>query len=295
MLIICVCSISGVYAQGCSDAGICSVVGKQQTDSTNFKKNAFEVGYVFGKGLEDVVYNNGFLAYSRVVGNHWELKSRITYNQASGSFGTLGRLGDFFLTFNYRPKTNKTASISPIFGIKVPLSASNFKINGIALPLDYQASLGTFDALLGLDYNFKKWKFDAALQLPIWQINANSYVDDFSASDVFPTTNLFRRNPDVLVRSTYNIHLNNEKWSFRPNLMAIYHTGNDTYQDVFGKRQTIENSKGVTINAGLNTDYNINANNGVSMNLAAPLLVRKIRPDGLTRAFVASLTYQHKF
>ena len=50
-----------------------------------------------------------------------------------------------------------------------------YKINDISLPLDYQASLGTFDALLGLDFTYKKLSFDAAFQLPFWHLNKNSF------------------------------------------------------------------------------------------------------------------------
>jgi hypothetical protein len=31
------------------------------------------------------------------------------------------------------------------------------------------------------------------------------------------------------------------------------------------------------------------------LNIAVPLLVREIRPDGLTRAIVGSISYQYKF
>lgn len=288
-------TITRLYSQGCSDAGICSITSSHHIDSTELKKNSLQVGYIFGKGLEDVIYNNGFIGYTRDFKNNWGLSSRITYNQATGSFGTLGRLGDIFFVMNYKKEFNKNSFIKPSFGLKIPLSASNFKINGLALPLDYQASLGTFDALLGIDFSYKKWSVDAALQLPFWQINRNSYFDEYSASNDFPSTNLFKRKPDILLRTAYTFNTKNKKWFFKPNVMAIYHLGNDTYEGIFGKRQEIKKSQGITINASLITDYNINNKNSLRLNIASPLLVREIRPDGLTRAFVASISYQYKF
>ena len=287
--------ITKLYSQGCSDAGICLITNSHHIDSTELKKNSLEVGYIFGKGLEDVIYNNGFIGYTRDLKKNWGLSSRITYNQASGNFGTLGRLGDIFFVMNYKKKFNKNSFLKPSFGLKIPLSASNFKINEISLPLDYQASLGTFDALVGIDYSYKKWSVDAVFQFPLWQINRNSYFDEFSVSNDFPTPNLFKRKPDILLRTAHTLNTKNKKWFFKPNVMAIYHLGNDTYEDIFGKRQEIKNSEGITINASLITDYNINNKNSLRLNIAAPLLVREIRPDGLTRALVSSISYQYKF
>jgi hypothetical protein len=295
IFILLVLTITRLYSQGCSDAGICSITSSHHIDSTELKKNSLEVGYIFGKGLEDVIYNNGFIGYTRDFKNNWGLSSRITYNQATGSFGTLGRQGDIFFVINYKKEFNKNSFIKPSFGLKIPLSASNFKINQIALPLDYQASLGTFDALIGMDYSYKKWGVDAALQLPFWQINKNSYFDEYSAANDFPSTNLFKRKPDILLRTAYTFNAKNKKWFFKPNVIAIYHLENDTYEDIFGKKQEIKKSQGITINASLITDYNINNENSLRLNIAAPLLVREIRPDGLTRAFIASISYQYKF
>ena len=295
IVVFLVLTITKLYSQGCSDAGICSIANSHHIDSTELKKNSLEVGYIFGKGLEDVIYNNSFIGYTRDFKKNWGLSARITYNQATGSFGTLGRQGDIFFVMNYKKEFHKNSFIKPSFGLKIPLSASNFKINQIALPLDYQASLGTFDALIGIDYSYKKWSVDAALQLPFWQINRNSYFDEYSSSNDFPTTNLFKRKSDFLIRSAYALNTKNKKWFFKPNAMAIYHLGNDTYEDVFGKRQAINNSQGLTINASIITDYYISTQNSLRLNIASPLLVREIRPDGLTRALVASISYQLKF
>lgn len=289
--------ISSLYSQGCSDAGICTISTgqKENKDTIQYNKNTLEMGYILAKGFEGIIYNNGFITYTRTFSRKWDLNARVTYNQAKGSFGTLGQFGDVFLVLNYTRVINKKSFIKPSFGLKIPFTTANIKINNIALPMDYQPSLGTFDALFGIDYTYKKWNFDAALQIPIWQTNRNSYFDEYSASNDFPTTNLFRRKSDMLLRATYTFATKSKYWSFKPNILAIYHLGNDTYVDVFGKRQAIKKSDGLTINISIITDYEINSKNSLRLNVAAPLLVRDIRPDGLTRAFVTSLSYQYKF
>jgi hypothetical protein len=291
ILALTVFSLTKIYSQGCSDAGICYLSSNHKSEG----KNVAEIGYVFGKGIEDVVYHNGFLGYKREFSEKFTLSSRITYNQAHGNFGTLGMLGDGFLIGNYTVKKQEESSIDVSLGVKIPFTNANQKINNISLPMDYQSSLGTFDALLGLDYKIKKWQFNAAIQLPVVQSNKNSYFDEFSASDVFPTTNLFERKPDFLLRGTYKVNFKNEKWKFKPNILAIYHLGNDTYESVLKTRQQIKGSQGLTINANLVLDYSFNGKNMLELSLASPLLVREIRPDGLTRALTAALIYQRKF
>lgn len=288
-------SLSKIYAQGCSDAGFCTLSNNIKNDSLSVEKNSLEVGYIFGKGFEGITYNSGFINYSRTLSTKWDLNIKVTYNQATGDFGTRGQFGDAFITTNYTHKIGAYKLIKPLVGIKIPFTTGNLKINDIPLPMDYQASLGTFDLLLGAAYQYKKWTFDAAFQLPVLQTNKNSYFDEYSVADDFPTTNLFRRKGDVLLRSSYSIFSKNNRWMFKPNMMGIYHLGNDSYEDIFGNRQTIKNSEGLTINASLITHFNLNKNNSFQLNIATPLLVREIRPDGLTRKYVASLSYQFKF
>ena len=71
--------------------------------------------------------------------------------------------------------------------------------------------------------------------------------------------------------------------------------GEDTYQNVFGNRENIKGSDGLTINGNLITTYNFNKKNSLELSLATPFLIRDIRPDGLTRKFVAGLIYKISF
>jgi hypothetical protein len=98
-----------------------------------------------------------------------------------------------------------------------------------------------------------------------------------------------------LVRATYTIKTKNEKFIFKPNLLFIYHLGQDSYETIFGKRESISGSDGLTINGNLISSYNFNKTNSLELSLATPFLVRDIRPDGLTRKFVAGLIYKVSF
>lgn len=287
--------ISGLaHAQGCSDAGICSV-GHGFQPEEKILKNNIEIASIFGAGEADVTYISPYVSYTRKINEKFSLSSKVTFSSAKGNFGTRAAFGDGFLVGNYTFNKKNNQQWSATFGAKFPFTSSNLKINGYSLPLDYQASLGTFDLFLGTNLNFKNWDFNAVVQLPIINNNKNSYFKEYSGSNDFPSTNLFQRKSDALVRATYSIKTNNEKFTFKPNVLFIYHLGQDSYETIFGKRESISGSDGLTINGNLISSYNFNKTNSLELSLATPFVVRDIRPDGLTRKFVAGLIYKITF
>lgn len=281
-------------AQGCSDAGICSIGhGFQQVEKT--LKNNLEIATIFGTGEADVTYWSPFVSYTRKINEKFSLSTKVTFSLANGNFGSRGTFGDAFLIGNYTFEEKNNKQWSLLAGGKFPFTSSNKKINGYSLPLDYQASLGTFDLFLGTNLNYNNWDFNAVFQIPVFNNNKNSYFKEFSGTTDFPSTNLFQRKSDALVRATYSIKTKNEKFTIKPNVLFIYHLGQDSFETIFGKRENIVGSDGLTINGNLISAYNFNKKNSLELSLATPFLVRDIRPDGLTRKFVAGLIYKITF
>ena len=294
LLIIAIGIFSNSFAQGCSDAGICSIGNGFQTSDKELK-NGIEIGSIFGAGEADVTYFSPYITYTRNINERLSLSSKITYSVASGSFGQRGAFGDAYLigNYNWKPKTN--TQWSSLLGFKIPFTSSNLKINEFSLPLDYQSSLGTFDLIAGLNFNYKKWDFNTAVQIPVFDNNKNSYFKEFSGTNDFPSTNLFERKSDALFRTTYTFQTSNKKFTFKPNVLFIYHLGEDRFQNTFGQRETIKNSDGLTINGNLIGVYTINTKNSIELSLATPFVVREVRPDGLTREFTAGIIYKVSF
>jgi hypothetical protein len=276
----------------CSDAGICSVNGPLETKQEF--KNIIEAGTIFGAGEADVAYFSPYVSYTRAVNNTFSLTAKITYSQASGSFGDRSAPGDAFLFGNYNFSNKQNKKWSALFGVKIPFTNANLKINGFSLPMDYQSSLGTFDLIAGINLNYKKWDFNAAVQVPVINNNKNSYFRKFSGTNDFPSTNLFERKTDALFRTTYTIATAG-KFTFKPNVLFLYHLGEDTYKNIFGQREKIVGSDGLTINGNLITSYTINKRNSIDLSLATPFVIREVRPDGLTRQFTAGIIYRGSF
>lgn len=283
-----------VNAQGCSDAGICSV-GNSFQKNDSIRKNTLEYGAIFGSGEADLSYFSPYVTYTYDIQPRLAVSAKVTYSLADGSFGKRGQFGDAYLVGNYRWKSDRMLQWSTLVGWKFPFTQSNLKINGYSLPLDYQASLGTFDLILGAGATYRQWEFNAGLQAPVFNINRNSYFREYSGTDDFPSTNLFRRKPDALLRATYVVTSNRNKWTFRPNVLLLYHLGEDTYENIFGQRERISGSDGLTVNGNLITAYQINNDNSIELTMATPFVVRESRPDGLTRSFTAGIIYKMRF
>lgn len=294
ILLVLVFTTTFSSAQGCSDAGICSIGNSFQSSEKEFKNN-IEISAIFGAGEADVTYFSPYISYGRKVNERFSWSTKVTFSAASGSFGTRAAFGDAFLVGNYTFIAKNNTQWSALVGSKIPFTTANLKINGFSLPLDYQSSLGTFDLFLGTNLNYKKWDFNAAIQVPVFNNNKNSYFAEYAGTDDFPTTNLFERKADALFRTTYTIKTPNSKFTFKPNVLFIYHLGEDSFENIFGKRESIKGSDGLTLNGNLITNYKINKQNSIELSLAAPFVVRDSRPDGLTRSFVLGLQYQHSF
>jgi hypothetical protein len=282
------------FGQGCSDAGICSI-GNGFRATVKELKNNIEVAAIFGAGESDVKYFSPFISYTRRFNEKFALSTKITFSSASGSFGKRAAFGDAFLIGKYTfPEKNKK-QWSALLGWKFPFTSSNLKINGYSLPLDYQSSLGTFDLFLGANFKYSQWDFNVAFQIPVFNINKNSYFKEYSGTDDFPTTNLFQRKSDALFRTIYTLNTKNRKFSFKPNVLFIYHLGEDSFENIYGIRESYVGSEGLTINGNLITTYNFNKQKSIELSVATPFVVRDIRPDGLTRSFVLALEYKILF
>jgi hypothetical protein len=290
LIALCFCNVN-TFAQGCSDAGFCSI-GNAFKDHDEAKKNSLDLGLVYGIAEEDVTVYSQYVTYTRSVNENFGISLKLTASTANGNFGTISNLGDAFVTGNYKFKSSsEDKKWAVLFGFKAPFNTANKKINGFPIPMDYQSSLGTFDLIAGTNYTVKKWDFNVAFQIPIINANKNS----FQGNSVFKTTNLFERKADVLFRTTYTLKSNSEKFTFKPNALFIFHTAEDSFENNFGKRENIKGSSGLTINANVIINYKINGNSSIETSLASPLLVREERPDGLTRKFTLGLNYKLDF
>ena len=282
-------------SQGCSDAGFCTInsfktsAGKTQTGAY---KNQFRIGASVGNADHDITILSASAEYSRQINKSFSADLKVTFLSQSGNNISTAGISDVFVNMNYA--VSKIVDL--VLGAKIPLSDANKQKNSLTLPMDYQSSLGTFDVIVGLGYKLNRWKFNIGWQQPLSQ-NSNTFIaEDYpinSPLHSFQSTNNYTRSGDVLLRVSYQLELS-KKLLLTPGILPIYHLENDKFSNINGK-QIINGSKGLTLNAIVYLNYKINEKSALEFNMGSPLVARDVRPDGLTRSFVATMQYQLSF
>lgn len=287
--------VNSALSQGCSDAGFCSMSSFQPHSGDSLKqlKNQVKAGLSYGQADHAISVAGIFLEYRRDLSNRMEVTLKLTSLSQNGDEYSGFGLSDVWLSSTYRAGTK----IKLTLGAKIPLTNANTKYEGIPLPMDYQSSLGTFDLIAGVGYEIGKLQLVAALQQPLTQ-NSNQFLAEIypenSGFRKFQSTNEYQRSGDVLLRISYPFSVG-KKVILTPGLLPIYHLGNDQYNDLFNAEREIKGSQGLTLNANLFADFQINSRNTLQLNAGMPLVVRDERPDGLTRSFVVNLEYAVRF
>ena len=278
------------YGQGCSDAGFCTMNSfkPNNTDSTEVLNNQFKIGVFYGKADNSISVFGNYLEYNRQLSKKFGLDAKLTTIAQDGNGISAFGLSDIFLNANY--KVNEKVKLT--LGAKTPLSDASNTRNNLPLPMDYQASLGTFDLIFGIGYEIKKIQVVAAIQQPLTQ-NENQFIAKNYLSS-FQSTNKFKRSGDVLLRISYPITIDS-KLKLTPSILPIYHLTNDKYTEDSNVQKEITGSQGLTLNANAFLDYEFNSKNIIQLNLGIPFIVRDSRPDGLTRSFIANIEYRIKF
>lgn len=279
-------------AQGCSDAGFCTLgnLNLQKSESGMQKGSTLSFILPVGIGDENVFVATPGIEYNNVFSSNWWVQAKLTANYASGNLGSAIGLGDVYLSGTYGFDPSASWKTSATLGVKLPLNLGNLKENGLSLPMQYQSSLGTVDLISGVAISNQKWQFAAGWQQPLTGINRNNFLPVYwnkPSAEVYPPTNDFNRKGDVLLRTAYTLSTP-EKWSVTGGLLGIYHLGRDTYIDAntSAKPIAIEGSQGLTLNATAIARYQISNKITIGLSGGVPLVVREVRPDGLTRRFV---------
>lgn len=277
-----------VVAQGCSDAGFCTIGALKQHGTTANQGQRLTLLLPVGLGDERVFVFTPGLQYDNQFSTRWAIQAKLTGNYASGNLGSVGGLGDVFLSGTYSLPTKAKWTTALTLGTKIPLNQGNLKATGRPLPMQYQSSLGTTDLIMGLSVSTSNWQFSAGWQQPLTGANANMFLprlDTRLEAPAYPPSNQFNRKADVLARAAYTLVIKS-RFTLNGGLLGIYHLGEDTYLDATNKSLAISGSSGLTLNATLAGWWTVHPKMRIGFTAGTPLIVREVRPDGLTRSIV---------
>jgi hypothetical protein len=289
------CVSQDAISQGCSDAGVCSVHNIKPSDisdTANGRRNTFNAGVTFGMSQYEVLVFTPYVEYIRVLGSHFSFSGKFNYGLRLGELANIYSPADLLLSTSYTFLKQFTATA----GVKIPLNDANKQKEGQPLPMNYQPSLGTVDLFLGFGYRLKRFSFTAGYQQPLTQNKnqflASDYPEDSREFKYYSTRN-YHRAADVLMRFSVAA-VQAKKISLIAGILPIYHLQNDTYQMPDGSRISLSGSQGLTLNINAILQYQITSTQALEFTAGAPVIARKIRPDGLSE-FVLGLEYEISF
>lgn len=291
-------------AQGCSDAGICTA-GSMHSNADTLDKGSIALNTQLGIGEQNVQILTPQLEATVRITKHSFIQLKVPYVFVNGNLGKGSALGDMIAVAGYSILNKEKYKLALNAGMRIGVNSADFEssrfapaISSIPLPMPYQTSLGTHDFLIGTDFKtHKNWLFALGLQLPFGQWNSNGFdtslVNVPEAKKYFSSEEL-RRKPDMVLRIDKSYKLK-EKFTINGGFLGIYHLGHDRALNAVGDYFAISGSKGLTLNVNMGATYKMSNHFSIIGRFATPLIVRKVRPDGLTRKFVASLELRISF
>jgi len=295
LLMFFIAALASANAQGCSDAGFCTLPGFAPLGQ---EKGSFSAELRLSLEASEP----GALIVSPQAWFHYSVSEKVKLDLklpfwlvSDDSLGSLNTISDPILSTTFQ--VYKTGDLAMFITAGFRFGLNNANASGPAgdLTMDYQSSLGTTDLILGFNAEYKDISASIALQNPVWQYNTNQNVVDkyvtFSGSDSISME--YIRKPDLMLRFE-------KKWLFkdlgvRLGIMPIFHLGDDYINGTsINGLTTIENSSGVTINIPLGAWYTYKKWL-FGLDVGFPVVTRQERPDGLTRKYVVQPRVVYNF
>jgi len=292
------------YAQGCSDAGFCTM-GAMKPDQNysrkvNFKLRSLSVQYYRGKTTSSPIIDAVTIDATIGINEISSIQLKIPYQKSEGRLGRVEDWGDISVAYTRRILAKPKFELNGTIGGKIPTNNSNAtNEEGLALPMYYQSSLGSYDIVAGLSFLSRKWLLAVGYQQAL-TTNENDFTygewatwadKEYLAS--YDVGVGLLRGSDVMLRVERNFRFVN--YSFNLGLLPIYRITPD--QGIIRARDNGGSSKttGVALSGLGGFSYFFDTKSTVRLIYGHKILERDANPDGLTRDWVFNLTYEFRF
>ena len=291
-------------AQGCSDAGFCTM-GAMKPDQNysrkvNFKLRSLSIQYYRGKTTSSPIIDAITLDATIGINELSSIQLKVPYQQSEGRLGKVQDWGDISVSYTRRLLANTRFEINGTVGGKIPTNRSNAtNEEGLALPMYYQSSLGSYDVVAGLSLLSRKWLIAVGYQQALTR-NENDFTygewatwSDKAYLASYDVGVGLLRGTDVMLRVERNFRFVN--YSFNVGLLPIYRVTPD--QGIIRTRDDGGSLKttGLALSALGGFSYFFDTISTIRLIYGHKLLDREANPDGLTRDWVFNLTYELRF
>jgi hypothetical protein len=303
-------------AQGCSDAGFCTM-GAMKPDQPFNKKmplklRSMEVSFYRGTTtLTPVVYVATLDMSFNLFDDKTFFQLKLPYQAVKGNFGDTGGLGDISVCFTRTLISTEKFDIGLSIGGKIPSNNANLKddVHNLALPMYYQTSLGTYDAIAGLSLVTRKWLFATGIQHPfnennnefVWGNENTGWTKEYNngnGEDYVVSYNRafhLKRGTDVMLRIERNFRFT--RFNFSAGLLPIFRITKDEIENPAGSgtRVKLDGTTGMALSGIVTAGYSFNIKTGIRLLVGHKITQRDVNPDGLTRELVTTLSYFYRF
>ncbi|WP_420318257.1 hypothetical protein [Ekhidna sp.] len=316
-LILFVAVIYRADAQGCSDAGFCTM-GAMKPDQNYSKRIAIklrsiEFNYYKGTSLLTAVIQAATIDFNLGINDYSAFQIKLPYMWISGNLGEEAGPGDISLSYTRHLKTYNGWVVNGTLGTKIPTGDSNETVNnentidpetGIQvnspIHMYYQPSLGSYDAIAGISALSGKWLFATGIQIALTKNNNQFTWNGFPS---YPDQEYVRshdrgielkRGIDVMFRVERNWRFTN--FNFSLGALPIYRiTKDEAILPGTDERGKLPNTTGLALSVLGSFGYHFDVNNSIKIIQGIKLVDRDFNPDGLTRDDVLSISYVYKF
>jgi hypothetical protein len=311
IFILLLLSTGHLWAQGCSDAGFCTM-GAMRPDQSYSKRivpklRSLEVNFYRGKSLLTPIIYVATLDATIGLNDRNYVQIKLPYQYTSGSLGEVGGMGDISLSFTHLILETTSGSLSGTLGGKIPMGDGNETVSNRftgneAAPIHmyYQPSQGSFDLVGGLSWVNERWLFATGIQIPLNR-NENQFLwadfpdyPDREYLESYDTGPELLRGTDVMMRVERNFRFTN--FNFSLGLLPIYRiTRDNSINPDTGLREDRDGTTGLALSALASFGYQFDVNSSIKIIHGHRLTDRDFNPDGLTRKSVWSTSYIYKF
>jgi len=281
-----------IMAQGCNDAGLCSMGDLDGQGLSMGNKYNTQVSYYFGLGEKQSLINTvQFEQRFLVLKDRGQIFVQLPFHYIHGTLGQTYGVGDISVGFNYTYLKKKDVSASFLIAAKLPPNDANKTIDDKGAPMVYQTSLGTYSLALGANIFYKKWQLGLGYLKPFGSNKNYFYHAEWPENEdalEYTQMNDLARGDDAMLR--VNRFFYTKKNRYNVGLLALYRVQKDIITQG-ENRIALDNSDGLTLNINLGYHKVLKNKDAITLSFAAPLITREVRVDGLTRTFVLMFTY----
>jgi len=300
------------FAQGCSDAGFCTMGAMKPNQPFNKKVNlklrSVELSYYLGLNKIGDVITSYTADINIGLSPKYTVQFKVPYMLVFTKLGNTNGVGDLSVSASRNLIAKEKYQLNLSVGAKIPTNKSNLKTDsGLPLPSYSQTSLGTYDAIAGISLITKRWLIATGYQQPL-TANGNEFVwgpwnktIDSSIAREYPVSKGLKRGNDVMLRIERNFRLS--RFNSHLGLLGIYRIKEDEFTPpksttYVKKDETI----GLIVSGIIGMGYNLTAHSGIKLIIGARVyrgryenIPHHLSLDGLSREFVSTIGYEFRF